>query len=107
MFLFAVASKSWMMFAFLLPYCLGGIAGPALQATISGQVPPNSQGELQGSLTSMMSLTSIVGPLVMTNLFAYFTSDKAPLFLPGAPFVLGGILMLVSSGIAYKSLKQS
>jgi DHA1 family tetracycline resistance protein-like MFS transporter len=107
MFLFAVASKSWMMFAFLIPYCLGGIAGPALQATISGQVPPNSQGELQGSLTSMMSLTSIVGPLVMTNLFAYFTSDKAPLFLPGAPFVLGGILMLVSSGIAYKSLKQS
>jgi DHA1 family tetracycline resistance protein-like MFS transporter len=107
MFLFAMASQSWMMFVFLIPYCLGGIAGPALQATISGHVPPNAQGELQGSLTSLMSLTSIVGPLVMTNLFSYFTSDQAPLYFPGAPFVLGGILMLASSIVAYNSLKQS
>lgn len=41
------ASKSggWMMFAFLVPYCLGGIAGPALQGIISNQVPANEQGE--------------------------------------------------------------
>ena len=107
MFLFATANQSWMMFVFLIPYCLGGIAGPALQATISGHVPPNAQGELQGSLTSLMSLTSIIGPLVMTNLFAYFTSIKAPVLIPGAPFILGGILMLASSIVAYKSLKQS
>jgi MFS transporter, DHA1 family, tetracycline resistance protein len=107
MFLFAIANQSWMMFVFLVPYCLGGISGPALQATISAQVPPNSQGELQGSLTSLMSLTSIIGPLVMTNLFAYFTSVQSPVLIPGAPFVLGGILMLSSSIVAYKSLKQS
>ncbi len=107
MFLFASANQSWMMFVFLIPYCLGGIAGPALQATISGHVPSNAQGELQGSLTSLMSLTSIIGPLLMTNLFAYFTSVKAPVNFPGAPFVLGGILMLASSMVAYKSLKQN
>jgi MFS transporter, DHA1 family, tetracycline resistance protein len=107
MFLFAMASQSWMMFVFLVPYCLGGIAAPALQATISGNVPPNSQGELQGSLTSLMSVTSIIGPLVMTNLFAYFTSEQTPVLIPGAPFVLGGILMLSSSIVAYKSLRQS
>ena len=107
MFLFAMANQSWMMFVFLIPYCLGGIAGPALQATISGHVPPNAQGELQGSLTSLMSLTSIIGPLVMTNLFSYFTSASAPVLIPGAPFILGGILMLSSSAVAYKSLKQS
>jgi MFS transporter, DHA1 family, tetracycline resistance protein len=106
MFLFAVANQSWMMFVFLIPYCLGGIAGPALQATISGHVPANTQGELQGSLTSLMSITAIIGPLLMTNLFAYFTSTKAPALFPGAPFVLGGILMLSSSIVAYKSLKQ-
>ncbi len=106
MFLFAAANQSWMMFVFLIPYCLGGIAGPALQATISGHVPPNAQGELQGSLTSLMSLTSIIGPLVMTNLFAYFTSATAPALVPGAPFILGGILMLASSVVAYKSLKH-
>ena len=107
MFLFAMASQSWMIFVFLIPYCLGGIAGPALQSTISGNTPPNSQGELQGSLTSLMSLTSIIGPLLMTYLFAYFTSVKAPVIFPGAPFILGGMLMLTSSIVAYKSLKQS
>ncbi len=107
MFLFAIASQSWMMFVFLVPYCLGGIAGPALQATISGHVPPNAQGELQGSLTSLLSVSSIFGPLIMLNLFAYFTSVKAPVIFPGAPFILGGILMLSASIVAYKSLKQS
>jgi MFS transporter, DHA1 family, tetracycline resistance protein len=107
MFLFAFATQSWMMFAFLVPYCLGGIAGPALQAIMSGNVPPNAQGELQGALTSVMSLTAIVGPLLMTGLFAYFTGVHTPLLFPGAPFLLGGLLMLASSGIAYKSLKQN
>lgn len=107
MFLFAAATQSWMMFVFLIPYCLGGIAGPSLQATISGHVPPNSQGELQGSLTSLMSLTSIIGPLLMTNLFSFFTSARAPVHFPGAPFLLGGLLMLASSIIAFKSLRQT
>lgn len=106
MFLFGVATQSWMMFAILIPYCLGGIAGPALQSTISGNVPANAQGELQGSLTSLMSVTSIIGPLLMTNLFAFFTSSRAPFLFPGAPFLLGGILMLASTVVAYKSLKQ-
>jgi MFS transporter, DHA1 family, tetracycline resistance protein len=107
MFLFAIASQSWMMFAFLVPYCLGGIAAPALQATISGHVPPNAQGELQGSLTSLLSITAIIGPLIMTNLFAYFTSSQAPVHFPGASFLLGGLLMLTGCVVAYKSLTQS
>jgi len=104
MFLFAFANQSWMMYAFLVPYCLGGIAGPALQATISGHVPPNAQGELQGILTSLMSLTSIFGPLLMTNLFYYFTKESAPVHFPGAPFFLGAVLMLLSAVFAYRTL---
>jgi len=104
MFLFAFASESWMMFAFLVPYCLGGISGPALQATISSHVPPNAQGELQGILTSLMSLTSIIGPLLMTNLFYYFTKSSAPLHFPGAPFFLGGVMFLISAVFAYRVL---
>jgi DHA1 family tetracycline resistance protein-like MFS transporter len=107
MFLFAFATQSWMMFAFLIPYCLGGIAGPALQATISGHVPPNEQGELQGALTSLMSATSIIGPLLMTNLFAFFTGGGTPFLFPGAPFLLGGLLMLLSSFLAFRSLKRN
>ena len=106
LFLFAFATESWMMFAFLIPYCLGGIAGPALQAVITNHVPPNEQGELQGGLTSVMSITTIVGPLVMTNLFSFFTRKTAPVHFSGAPFLLGAVLMLSSAIIAYLVLKK-
>lgn len=104
--LFAFASRSWMMFAFLIPYCLGGISGPALQSIISGQVPPNEQGELQGALTSLISLTSIIGPPLMTGLFAYYTHPGARVHFSGAAFLLGAILMLASALIAYRTLRQ-
>lgn len=104
MVLFGLATETWMMFLFLIPYCLGGICGPAMQAIISGQVPPNQQGELQGALTSLMSATSIVGPPLMTNTFAYFTDKAHPIYLPGAPFFLGSAFMLVSAWLAYRSL---
>jgi DHA1 family tetracycline resistance protein-like MFS transporter len=103
--LFGLASQSWMMFVFLIPYCLGGISGPGLQAIISGTVPANEQGELQGSLTSIISITSIVGPLVMSNLFAFFTGPIAPFYFPGAPFMFAALLMLLSCFFAYKALR--
>jgi MFS transporter, DHA1 family, tetracycline resistance protein len=103
--LFAFASQTWMMFAFLVPYCLGGIGGPALQAVISSHVPASEQGELQGALTSVMSLTMIIGPPIMTNLFAYFTGKAAPFYFPGAPFLLGAILMLASTILAYRMFR--
>jgi DHA1 family tetracycline resistance protein-like MFS transporter len=103
--LFAFASSSWMMFVFLIPYCLGGISGPALQALISVHVPKNEQGELQGSLTSIMSVTSIAGPLIMTSLFAYFTKPGNPIYFPGASFLMGAVFMIISAAIAYTVLK--
>ena len=103
--LFSFASQSWMMFVFLVPYCLGGICGPALQSIISGQVPSNQQGELQGGLTSVMSLTSIIGPVVMTSLFSFFTSPTAPFHFAGASFFLGSILMALGLYFAYKTLR--
>jgi DHA1 family tetracycline resistance protein-like MFS transporter len=102
--LFAFASESWMMFAFMVPYSLGGIAGPALQGIMSNQVPANEQGELQGTLTGLMSLTAIFGPLLMTHLFAAFTGKQAYFEFPGAPFLLGAVLLSASSIWAYRSL---
>lgn len=104
MFLFAFASQTWMMFVFLIPYCLGGICGPALQAIMAGYVPANEQGELQGSLTGLMSLTTIIGPPLMTNTFAYFTSDHTAYYFPGASFLLGAIFMIASALVAYYAL---
>lgn len=104
--LFAFASETWMMFAFLIPYCLGGISGPALQSILAGHVPPNEQGELQGTLTSLMSVTTIIGPPIMNNLFNYFTTDKAPVYFPGAFFLLAALLMLLSIIITWNVLSR-
>jgi DHA1 family tetracycline resistance protein-like MFS transporter len=105
--LFALATKGWMMFAFIIPYAMGGIAGPALQGIITEQVPANEQGELQGALTSLVSLSSIFGPWLMTYLFYAFTKPGAPIILPGAPFILGSILMLLSAILAVRSFKRN
>ena len=105
--LFAFASEGWMMFAFLVPYCLGGICGPALQGLMSEQVPSNEQGELQGALTSMMSITAIVGPPLMTLTFAQFTTktNNLPIF-GGAPMLLGAIICLIGLYFSYRTLRK-
>ncbi|WP_278380943.1 TCR/Tet family MFS transporter [Chryseobacterium arthrosphaerae] len=104
--LFAFTNQGWMMFVFLFPYSLGGICGPALQSIISKNVPANEQGELQGALSSLVSATSILGPPMMTNLFYYFTHDKAPFQFSGAPFFLASILMFISVIIIYFAFRQ-
>ncbi|MBX7047902.1 MAG: TCR/Tet family MFS transporter [Chitinophagales bacterium] len=104
--LFAFATQGWMMYAFLVPYCLGGIGMPALQGIMSSQVPANEQGELQGAMTSLMSVTSIIGPPLMTNTYAYFTAKDTPYFFPGASFLLGAIFMAVSLLLTMRTLKK-
>jgi DHA1 family tetracycline resistance protein-like MFS transporter len=70
-------------------------------------VPANEQGQLQGALTSLMSLTAIVGPPLMTNLFAFFTSDSAPVYFPGAPFLAGAVLTVFSVIFAVRTLTRN
>ena len=105
MILFAFASQGWMMYAFTVVYCLGGIAGPALQGYISGHIPANEQGSLQGALTSLISITSIIGPLIMTNLFAWFTKP-GHVYFPGVPFITGAVLLVASALLAYRTMNK-
>jgi MFS transporter, DHA1 family, tetracycline resistance protein len=94
--MYAFASQGWMLFIITIFAAFGGIATPALQAIMANQVPANEQGELRGALTSLMSLTAVIGPVMMTSLFAYFTHENAPVQFPGAPFMLGGLLIIIS-----------
>jgi len=75
---------------------LGGVVTPALQAILSRDTPDNAQGELQGVLSSLNAVSMIVAPLVMTSTFATFTAPDAPIFSPGAPFLLAAILMVAA-----------
>lgn len=105
--LIGLAVQDWMIFLFLIPYSLGGLAGPAIQSEITNHVPANEQGQIQGTLASLNSATATIGPLVMTNIFYYFTHDSAPFLFPGAPFILAAFLMIMAWIMAFKGLKNT
>ncbi len=73
---------------------LGGVVTPALQAIASRQTPADAQGELQGVFASLNAIAMITAPLIMTTTFAQFSAPDAPIFAPGAPFLLAALLML-------------
>ena len=73
---------------------VGGLVMPALQGIMSTEAADDQQGELQGVIASVMAVSTILAPLMMTYTFARFTQEGAALYLPGAPFLLGGLLLL-------------
>ena len=101
---FVLVQNTWQLYAVMIPYCLGGMAGPTLQGMISNEVPSNQQGELQGALTSLVSLSSVIGPPAMTSIFFFYTNENAPFSLPGAPYALAAFLMFVGFIFASRSL---
>ena len=104
--LLGIVSESWMLFAVIVPYAFGGLAGPSLQSLMTAQVPKNAQGELQGGITSLMTVSNIFGPLIMTGVFRFYTDPKNEVYFPGAPFILGTALAILSIFIARTSLSK-
>lgn len=92
--LYAFASESWMIYAIISLIMLSVIAPPALQSMLAKEVPANEQGELQGTLFSLISLTSIVAPLLYTKLFSYYTEGNSINF-PGAPYLAAMLFSLI------------
>jgi MFS transporter, DHA1 family, tetracycline resistance protein len=96
---FALSTQGWMLYAWLPIFALMALAMPSLNAMMSKIVDPSEQGELQGALTSMGSLTSVVAPLFMSYLFAYTTSDRAPVYFPGAAFAAASLCLIAAAGV--------
>jgi DHA1 family tetracycline resistance protein-like MFS transporter len=86
---------------------LGGVVTPALQATLSRETPDNAQGELQGVLSSLNALATISAPLIMTATFAKFTAPEAPVYAPGAPFLLAAVLMVAAIALHVAKPRES
>jgi len=83
---------------------LWGISGAASQSLMTRLVAPDQQGQLQGATASVQSVSQLVGPFLFTLTFSYFIGASAPLHLPGAPFLLAAVLMVVCVAIAMRSL---
>lgn len=99
---FALSTQGWMMYVVLVPFTLGGLAGPATQAIITSAVGPKEQGELQGSLNSLQGIAAIVGPLLGTGLLARFAPETASPRVPGAPFFAAAAISAIGLWLALR-----
>lgn len=106
MFFFSLASEPWMLYAFLIPYALGGVAGPTVQGIISNQVSEKEQGNLQGSITGLVSITAILGQLVFSPVFYFFIRPGGGIYYPGAPYTLAAFFLLVAFLMAFIAMKR-
>jgi MFS transporter, DHA1 family, tetracycline resistance protein len=103
-FLIFGAAPSGALFWLGIPVmALWGIAGAATQALTTRLVAPDQQGQLQGATTSVQSVSQLLGPFLFTLTFAYFIGAKAPLALPGAPFLLAAVLLLLALWIGART----
>lgn len=106
MFLFSEANEPWMLYAFLIPYALGGVAGPTVQGIISNQVSEKEQGNLQGAITGLVSVTAILGQLIFSSVFYYFIRPSGSMYYPGAPYALAAIFLLAALLLAVLAMKR-
>ncbi|MBN9234573.1 MULTISPECIES: TCR/Tet family MFS transporter [Phyllobacteriaceae] len=93
---YAFAMQGWMIYAVIVAGCLEALADPPLRSLAAGKVPPSAQGELQGAMTSIFSITSIITPLLYTGIFSWFTGPDAPVTFGGAPYVLAAFFLALA-----------
>jgi MFS transporter, DHA1 family, tetracycline resistance protein len=91
--LYALVPQGWMLYPAIAIGSLGAIANPSMQTVMSKQAGPSAQGELQGAIASIASVAAILSPPFMTQLFSHFSREGAPVYLPGAPFLVSAALV--------------
>lgn len=90
---YAFSWEGWMVYAVILATTIENVADPALRSIASAKVGASAQGELSGALTSLFSLTTIIGPAIFTQLFSNFTGEGAIVEFAGAPYLMAAIFM--------------
>jgi DHA1 family tetracycline resistance protein-like MFS transporter len=104
---YAFATQGWVMYGVSLSTFIFALAYPSMNAIASRQTPANAQGELQGAVACLYSLSAILGPPLMTQIFGYFSSGTAWVHFPGAPFVTAAALTLGSAALFVRALRLS
>lgn len=89
---FSVVKTSGAAFATIPLLSLGGVAEPAVQSMLTSNVDETRQGELQGVLTSLVSLIAIVGPVAVSSVYPWLL-HTVPAY-PGAIWLLTVLLYL-------------
>lgn len=117
---FALANTGWMIYALIAFSALGGLTQPALQGIMSRTIPANAQGELQGAVAALMSVSMVIGPLLMTQIFSAFSApdeplavwgvtllpEGAPFYFPGAPFIFASVLEVIALFLLFLAFRR-
>ncbi len=102
---YGLTTHGWIFLALMPLGALMGIAGPVVQSMMTRDVDPHEQGRLQGALASLQSVAGLIGPLLFTSVFAYFIDPRAPLQVPGSPFLLSALLIAAALVVAWRSTR--
>jgi DHA1 family tetracycline resistance protein-like MFS transporter len=87
----ALSTEGWMVYALVPLTSLSALVAPAMQGLMSNKIPDDTQGELQGAISALSSLSFMITPVLMSQLFFYFTSSASSIYFPGAPFIAAAI----------------
>ncbi|MDA5095206.1 MFS transporter [Aliiroseovarius sp. KMU-50] len=91
---FGLTASVVVMFTFLAVAALADMAPPTMTAIMANKVSEDRQGLLQGVIASLASISAVLAPMVMTGLFQEFAAEDAYIYLPGAPFLFSGLILL-------------
>ncbi|MEL6794946.1 MAG: TCR/Tet family MFS transporter, partial [Pseudomonadota bacterium] len=92
----AFATQGWMVYA-LAPFtALSALVTPALQGLMSNRIPDDAQGELQGAVAAISSISFVITPPIMAGLFLMFTAPATSVYFPGAPFLAAAVCSALS-----------
>ena len=96
------------MFWIGIPFmALWGLAGAASQGLMTRRVGGSEQGQLQGANSSVRGITELIGPGLFTQIFAFFIGAGSAWHLPGAPFLLAGLLLAAALVLAWRVTRPS
>ncbi|WP_432450554.1 MFS transporter [Aliiroseovarius marinus] len=92
---FGLTGSMYVMFAFIIVAALADMSPPTMTAMMANMVAEDRQGLLQGVIASLGSIAAVIGPMAMTGIFHRFAADGARFYLPGAPFLVSGVLVIL------------
>jgi MFS transporter, DHA1 family, tetracycline resistance protein len=96
---YAFATNTVTMFVSIAAFAIFGFAGPSLNSIMSKIAGPKEQGELQGALACVGSLTSVAAPIILTQIFVSFSQPTAPVYFPGAGFLAASIFLIAAAAV--------
>lgn len=94
---YAFATQAWMIYPLIAIGSLFGLTMPSIRSLMSSQVPADAQGELQGAMSGVMSISAVISPIAMTQLFHAATRPSLAAPFPGAPMLLAAMLLVAAA----------